>query len=166
MWKVRYNGLQEEEKNDTLAETSTSSAITAHATAERQPHHTVYSRDNSTHIDYHFTALAGAYLCEDLQNEGLGDIPGQIPHIPAKGERWGSWALVKQEVACKQRLVNQASLQPTTMNYSNIKAINELEGNIVGDSVCFTKTVSDFTPSLEMSHAVSTSVDVACPPAS
>lgn len=150
MWKVRYNGLQEEEKNDTLAETSTSSAITAHATAERQllqPHHTVYSRDNSTHIDYHFTALAGAYLCEDLQNEGLGDIPGQIPHIPAKGKRWGSWALVKQEVACKQRLVNQASLQPTTMNYSDIKAINELEQNIVGDSVCFTKTVRVISPS-------------------
>lgn len=60
----------------------------------------------TTHIDYHFTALAGSNLCEDLQDEGLGDIPGQIPHIPAdKGHRWWDWVFVKQEVACKQRLV-------------------------------------------------------------
>lgn len=39
----------------------------------------------SSCIDYHFTALAGAYLCEDLQDEGLGDIPGQIPHIQGSG---------------------------------------------------------------------------------
>lgn len=37
-----------------------------------------------TYINYHFTALARSYLCEDLQDEGLGDIPGQVPHIPAK----------------------------------------------------------------------------------
>lgn len=39
----------------------------------------------SSRINYHFTALAGSYLCEDLQNEGLGDIPGQIPHIQGSG---------------------------------------------------------------------------------
>lgn len=43
----------------------------------------------NTHINYHFTALAGSYLCEDLQNEGFCDIPGQIPHIPADKERDG-----------------------------------------------------------------------------
>lgn len=50
----------------------------------------IFSGARNTHINYHFTTLAGSYLCEDLQNEGLGDIPGQIPHIPAQGERWGS----------------------------------------------------------------------------
>lgn len=39
----------------------------------------------SSRINYHFTALAGSYLCEDLQNKGLGDIPGQIPHIQGSG---------------------------------------------------------------------------------
>lgn len=39
----------------------------------------------SSRIDYHFTALAGSYLCEDLQNEGLCYIPGQIPHIQGPG---------------------------------------------------------------------------------
>lgn len=48
-----------------------------------------YTREDDTHINYHFTALAGSYLCEDLQNKGLGDIPGQIPHIPANKERDG-----------------------------------------------------------------------------
>lgn len=51
--------------------------------------------DNNTHVYYHFTALAGSYLCEDLQNKGLGDIPGQIPHIPGKkqGKRWEELSL-------------------------------------------------------------------------
>lgn len=44
-------------------------------------------RGDNTHINYHFTALAGSYLCEDLQDKGLGDISGQIPHIPAIKER-------------------------------------------------------------------------------
>lgn len=39
----------------------------------------------SSRINYHFTAFAGSYLCEELQNEGLGDIPGQIPHIQGSG---------------------------------------------------------------------------------
>lgn len=39
----------------------------------------------SGRINYHFTTLAGSYLCEDLHNEGLGDIPGQIPHIQGFG---------------------------------------------------------------------------------
>lgn len=47
----------------------------------------MYYREDNTHINYHFTALAGSYLCEDLQNEGLGDIPRQIPHIPANKDR-------------------------------------------------------------------------------
>lgn len=42
-----------------------------------------------TYINYHFTALAGSYLCKDLQNEGLGYIPGQVPHIPANRSRDG-----------------------------------------------------------------------------
>lgn len=42
-----------------------------------------YTIMDNTHINYHFTALAGSNLCENLQNEGLSDIPGQVPHIPA-----------------------------------------------------------------------------------
>lgn len=68
----------------------------------------INTRSGDTHIYYHFTALAGSYLCEDLQNKGLGDVPGQIPHIPTNKERDGrNWVFVEQEVACKQRLVNQ-----------------------------------------------------------
>ena len=36
-----------------------------------------------TYIYYHFTALAGSKLAEQLQDEGLCHVPGQIPHIPS-----------------------------------------------------------------------------------
>lgn len=93
-------------------------------------------RDN-THVYYHFTTLARSYLCEDLQNKGLGDIPGQIPHIPTNKERdEKNWVFVKQEVACKQRLVNR--LATTHNNALNLlKKNNESELNVVQDSINF-----------------------------
>lgn len=61
-------------------------------------------KDN-TYIKNHFTAFAGSYLLEELQNEGLCHIPGQISHIPTREvKRWQNQVLVKQEVVCRQRL--------------------------------------------------------------
>lgn len=39
-----------------------------------------------TYIYYHFTALAGSNLAEQLQDEGLCHIPGQIPNISLKNK--------------------------------------------------------------------------------
>lgn len=39
-------------------------------------------KSGQTHIYNHFTALAGSDLAEQLQDQGLGYVPGQIPHIP------------------------------------------------------------------------------------
>lgn len=67
-------------------------------------------RDNhtNTYVDNHLAALAGSDLCEQLQDEGLGHVPGQVPHIPANtGHRTAGF--VKQEVAWKQRLAYPAS---------------------------------------------------------
>lgn len=38
--------------------------------------------DGRTHIYDHFTALAGSDLAKQLQDESLGHVSGQIPHIP------------------------------------------------------------------------------------
>lgn len=55
---------------------------TSHMWTEPEPNH-------STHVDDHFAALAGSDLGENLQDEGLGHVPGQIPHVPADRGRDG-----------------------------------------------------------------------------
>lgn len=53
-----------------------------HMWTEPEPNH-------STHVDDHFAALAGSDLGENLQDEGLGHVPGQIPHVPTDRGRDG-----------------------------------------------------------------------------
>lgn len=68
-----------------------------------EPEPEVSGFDTNTYIDNHLAALAGSDLCEQLQDEGFGHVPGQVPHIPANaGHR--TTGFVKQEVAWKQRL--------------------------------------------------------------
>lgn len=61
----------------------------------------------NTHIHYHFTAFAGSYLCEDLQDERLSDIPGQVPDIPEHRE--ADWSLCQTGSSTQTKASNAAS---------------------------------------------------------